>query len=182
MAITSILLHKFNARVVALSRSQTPELLKLASDDLLIQACDMFVLVPCIVAHLIRCLSSADDPALTNALARAEQVYHHIDGLVLNAGTCDPMDYIGGQSSISDWKKHFDVNFFSLVSALKATLPGLRKSELGGRVVFVSSGAAVNGLPTWGPYSAGKAAMNSLCRYLSVDLEGVDSELCKDSG
>ena len=47
------------------------------------------------------------------------------------------------------WKHHFDVNFFSLVSALKVTLRALRKSELGGRVVFVSSGAAVGGLSGW---------------------------------
>ena len=135
----------------------------------------MFVLVSCFVAHLISCVSSADEPALASALARAEQVYHHIDGLVLNAGIIDPMGYIGGQSSVSDWKEHFDVNFFSLVSALKASLPTLRKSELGGRVIFVSSGAAVKGLPTWGPYSASKAAMNSLCRYLSVSPERLDS-------
>lgn len=176
MAITAILLHKFDARVVALSRSQTPELLKLASDDLLILACDVFVLVSCFVAHLIGCLlTSADEPALASALARAEQVYHHIDALVLNAGILDPMGYIGARSSVSDWKRHFDVNFFSLVSALKATLPALRGSELGARVIFVSSGASVKGLPTWGPYSAGKAAVNSLCRYLTVGPEKLDS-------
>lgn len=66
--------------------------------------------------------------------------------------------------SLDDWKTHFDINFFSLITALKATLPALRKSELGGRVVFVSSGAAVGNTAGWGPYNTSKAALNSLCR------------------
>jgi NAD(P)-dependent dehydrogenase (short-subunit alcohol dehydrogenase family) len=62
------------------------------------------------------------------------------------------------------WRAHFEVNFFSLVVALKAALPSLRDSEEGGRVIFVSSGAAVAGYTGFGPYNAAKAAMNSLCR------------------
>lgn len=62
------------------------------------------------------------------------------------------------------WKHHFDVNFFSLITALRATLPELRKSELGGKVVFVSSGSATGSTAGWGPYNASKAALNSLCR------------------
>ena len=65
---------------------------------------------------------------------------------------------------MDSWKKHFDVNFFSLITAVKVSLPYLHKSTLGGRIIFVSSGAAVKGMPGWGPYNAGKAAMNSLCR------------------
>lgn len=108
---------------------------------------------------------SANESSLNNAIALAEQRYKHIDGLILNAGTLEPLGPIGGDSPLSAWKNHFDVNFFSLVTALKAGLPALRRSELGGRVVFVSSGSAVKGSVGWGPYSAGKAAMNSLCRY-----------------
>lgn len=104
--------------------------------------------------------------ALTDALVRAEQVFHHIDGLVLNAGILDPMGKIGDPPPVSEWKTHFDVNFFSLVTALKASLPALRKSDLGGRVVFVSSGSAVKSTSGWGPYSASKAALNSLCRWV----------------
>ena len=69
---------------------------------------------------------------------------------------------------MSEWKKHFDVNFFSLVTAVKAALPALRKAENGGRIIFVSSGAATKGLAAWGPYSASKAAMNSLCRSVQL--------------
>ncbi|KAG5648999.1 hypothetical protein DXG03_000348 [Asterophora parasitica] len=167
LAVTRLLLKNFNARVVALSRSQTPELLALASDDLLI--------VPCDVLIAIARPSSANESALNDAIAKAEQAYKHIDGLILNAGILDPLGPIGGDAPISAWKNHFDVNFFSLVTALKAALPALRKSDLGGKVVFVSSGAAVKGSAGWGPYSAGKAATNSLCRTIAEEEPSIVS-------
>ena len=55
--------------------------------------------------------------------------------------------------------------------ALKVALPALRESELGGKVVFVSSGAAIKGTPGWAPYNASKAAMNSLCRRVICSYE-----------
>jgi len=88
-----------------------------------------------------------------------------LDGLILNAGTLDPLARIGDPTVPLDaWKHHFDVNFFSLVSALKVALPALRTSPNTGRVIFVSSGAATGGMPGWAPYNAGKAAVNSLAR------------------
>lgn len=105
-----------------------------------------------------------DEAAVFEAVALAEKTYQHVDGLILNAGTLDPLCRIGDDTPLSAWKTHFDINFFSLVTALKATLPALRKSDIGGKVVFVSSGAAVKGNAGWGPYNAGKAAMNGLCR------------------
>lgn len=97
------------------------------------------------------------------------KTYQNIDGLILNAGTLEPMGKVGDPDiGLNAWKQHFDVNFFSLVSSLKLTLPALRKSELGGRVVFVSSGAAVGGISGWGAYNASKAAMNSLARSVNA--------------
>ena len=115
------------------------------------------------VISLCPVASSADEVALTSAIARAKETFHHIDGLVLNAGTLDPCR-IGDNTPLGVWRSHFEINFFSLVTALKAALLSLRESELGGRVIFISSGAAVKGIPGWGPYNASKAAMNSLCR------------------
>ncbi|KAG6837417.1 hypothetical protein H0H93_009511 [Arthromyces matolae] len=158
LAVTRLLLQKFNAKVVALSRSQTPELTALSSDDLLIVPCDV-----------------AEESSVKDAIARAEQTFKHVDGLVLNAGILEPLGSIGEDTPLSAWKNHFDVNFFSLVSTIKATLPNLRKSQNGGRIVFVSSGAAVKGSAGWGPYSAGKAAMNSLCRTMAEEEPSIVS-------
>ncbi|KAJ7908280.1 hypothetical protein B0H13DRAFT_2016877, partial [Mycena leptocephala] len=149
LAVTTILLRKFGANVVALSRTRSPELLALASDSLLLVDGDV-----------------TDEAVVAHAVAQALDTFSSIDALILNAATIDPICRIGDDTPLQQWKSHFDVNFFSLVIALKAVLPALRKSQLGGRAVFVSSGAAVKGTPGWGPYNASKAAMNSLCRYV----------------
>jgi NAD(P)-dependent dehydrogenase (short-subunit alcohol dehydrogenase family) len=87
---------------------------------------------------------------MSQAITRTEAKHGRIDGLILNAGILTPMGRIDSpENNIDSWKTHFDVNFFSLVSALKLALPALRKSELG-RVVFVSSGAAEGGTAGWG--------------------------------
>ncbi|KAF9485287.1 NAD(P)-binding protein [Pholiota conissans] len=158
LAVTRHLLHKFNANVIAVSRTRTPELLELNSESLQIIECDV-----------------TDEAALSNAIVRGISHYQSIDGLILNAGTLDPLCRIGDQTPLDSWKKHFDVNFFSLITAVKAALPYLRRSTLSGRIVFVSSGAAVKGMPGWGPYNAGKAAMNSLCRTLAEEEPDVVS-------
>ncbi|KAJ7283570.1 hypothetical protein C8J57DRAFT_738975, partial [Mycena rebaudengoi] len=159
LAVTRLLLsQKFNANVVALSRTRSPELLALSSDKLLIIDCDV-----------------TDELSLEAAIAQTIQTFSAIDGLVLNAGILEPLCRIGDDTPLKDWKNIFDINFFSLVTALKSSLPALRKSSLGGRVVFVSSGASVSGLAGWAPYAASKAAMNSLCRTLAEEEPDVIS-------
>ncbi|KAE9410636.1 NAD(P)-binding protein [Gymnopus androsaceus JB14] len=158
LAATSILLNKFNATVVTLSRSITSELSDLASDRLLTLKCDV-----------------SNENSVLECVNKAIDKYHRIDGLVLNAAVLDPLCRVGDDTPLSAWKVHFDVNFFSLVTAVKATLPSLRKSEVGGKIIFVSSGAAVKGTPGWGPYNASKAAMNSLCRTLAEEEPSVAS-------
>ncbi|KAI0677585.1 short-chain dehydrogenase [Trametes maxima] len=162
LAIAKILLETFSANVVALSRTKTPELRALGdthAESLLALECDV-----------------ADPSAVRTSVSRGLEKYKHIDGLILNAGVLEPLGKIASEDiSVDQWKQHFDVNFFSLITAIRATLPELRKSTLGGRIVFVSSGAAVGGTPSWGPYNAGKAAMNSLCRTLAEEERDVTS-------
>ncbi|KAJ7665545.1 hypothetical protein B0H17DRAFT_1090898 [Mycena rosella] len=157
LAVTTILLRKFNANVVALSRTRSPELLALASDSLLLVEGDV-----------------TNEAAVADAVALAIKSFSRLDALILNAATIDPLCRIGDDTPIQQWKTHFDY-FFSLVTTLKAALPALRASQLGGRVVFVSSGAAVKGTAGWGPYNASKAAMNSLCRTLAEEEPDVTS-------
>ncbi|KAF9268047.1 NAD(P)-binding protein [Marasmius fiardii PR-910] len=158
LAATSILLKQFGANVVAISRTISQELLGLASDNLLTIQCDV-----------------SDEAGLMNAIKRGHDTFKHIDGLILNAGTLDPLCRIGDGTPLSSWRSHFEGNFFYLVSAVQAALPALCSSEFGGRVVFVSSGAAVKGTAGWGPYNASKAAMNSLCRTLAEEQPDVIS-------
>ncbi|KAI0375600.1 short-chain dehydrogenase [Pilatotrama ljubarskyi] len=156
LAIAKILLETLGANVVALSRTKTPELRSLCdahAESLLALECDV-----------------TDAAAVRSSVSRGVEKYKRIDGLILNAGVLEPLGKIASEEiTLDQWKQHFDINFFSLVTAIRATLPELRKSPIGGRVVFVSSGAAVGGTPSWGPYNAGKAAMNSLCRTLAEE-------------
>ena len=106
---------------------------------------------------------------MTSAVDSAVKTYGHLDALILNAGILTPLGKVD-EVPMEAWKAHFDVNFFSLITAVQAGLPYLRKSDLGGRIVFVSSGSATKGTATMGPYNAGKAAMNSLCRCVSREM------------
>lgn len=160
LAVTKILLESLDAIVVAISRTRTPELVELLKTH----TSTLFTIER----------SVTDATGFTQAIVLAQKTYQHIDGLILNAGVLEPLGRIDS-ADIDEWKSHFDVNFFSLLTALKATLPALRKSELGGKVVFVSSGAAVGGTAAWGAYNASKAAMNSLCRTLAQEEPDVVS-------
>ncbi|KAG8218572.1 hypothetical protein J3R82DRAFT_4213 [Butyriboletus roseoflavus] len=157
LAVVKSLLEEHHACVVALARSRTPELTQLVDAhpaSLLAISCDV-----------------TDESAQARAFSQAKDKFGPVlDGLILNAGTLDPLTRIGDPTVPLDaWKRHFDVNFFSLVSALKVALPALRTSPNTGRVVFVSSGAATGNIPGWAPYNAGKAAMNSLARTLAKE-------------
>lgn len=124
--------------------------------------------IPTVVYADIEHPSSTDESAQAQAFTRAKDTFGPVlDGLILNAGTLDPLGRVGDPTVPLDaWKHHFDVNFFSLVSALNVALPALRTSPNTGRVIFVSSGAATGNTPGWAPYNAAKAAMNSLARYV----------------
>ncbi|PPQ94033.1 hypothetical protein CVT25_009881 [Psilocybe cyanescens] len=129
LEVTRILLEKFNANVIAISRTRTPELIQLGSDSLLIVECDV-----------------TDENALSNAISLGASRYHGIDGLILNAGTLDPLCRIGDDTPLDSWKHHFDVNFFSLVTAIKAALPTLAEEEPDVACVAVRPGMVDTGM------------------------------------
>lgn len=65
--------------------------------------------------------------------------FGRIDSIIANAGVLQPVAQIK-DVDIDQWKKLFDVNFFSIVSLVSLALPELRKTK--GHVVLVSSGAS----------------------------------------
>ena len=93
-------------------------------------------------------------------MATALEKYNRLDAVILNAGVLELGRVASEELEVEKWKALLDINFFSLLHTIHAAVPELRKSK--GSIVFVSSGAAVRGVPGWGPYSASKAAMNSL--------------------
>ncbi|KAH8830508.1 hypothetical protein DL96DRAFT_1593221 [Flagelloscypha sp. PMI_526] len=132
-----------SARLVTFQRTQTPELSALVSefpDRISIVSCDI-----------------SKEREFTQNLNNAIKLLGGLDSIILNAGVASPMKRISSDGTISDWKHIFDVNFFSLVTALQ------------GEVILVSSGAAVKGMASWGAYNASKAALNSLGRTLAQE-------------
>ncbi|KAG8742890.1 hypothetical protein FRC12_015238, partial [Ceratobasidium sp. 428] len=160
LAVVGALLKSYNARVVTLSRTRTPEITGLASghpESLAILEGD-----------------ATQEQSATSVVELAKSKFGRLDGLVLNAGTLDPLGRIESpESSVEGWKAAFDINLFSTLHLIKASLPSLREAR--GRVIFVSSGAATGGVAGWGAYSASKAALNSLARTLANEEKDIVS-------
>lgn len=73
-------------------------------------------------------------------------------------------------TALSDAKEQFEVNFFGMVNVTKAVLPLMREKG-GGRVVNISSVAAVAHIPFQTYYSASKAAIESYTCALANEVK-----------
>lgn len=71
-------------------------------------------------------------------------------------------------TELSEAKGQFEVNFFGMVNVNRAALPHLRKT--GGRIVNISSVAAVAHIPFQAYYSATKAAIESYTCALANEV------------
>ena len=68
----------------------------------------------------------------------------------------------------AEMRRQFDLNFFAWVTVIQAALPALRESR--GRILNISSAAAVFSIPFQSFYSATKAAVESLTCALRSEL------------
>ncbi|MGI6279210.1 MAG: SDR family oxidoreductase [Acutalibacteraceae bacterium] len=108
-----------------------------------------------------------DESSVVSAFDKIVSEAGWIDILINNAGSG-----ISGAvefTDISDAKYQFDVNFFGMVRCIKCALPVMRKN--GGKIINVSSLAAVFPLPFQGFYSASKAAVNALTMSLRSEVK-----------
>ncbi|GAA5911334.1 hypothetical protein JCM6882_002350 [Rhodosporidiobolus microsporus] len=163
LATLEILLsHSIN--VVALQRTETPELTALASR------------YPGVLLIVKGDVSKDEDNKA--AVEAAMQSFGRLDAVILNAGTVHPVsairDLSASSGKLDEFRQLMEVNFVSLVSLLTHAIPylnvrdgkSLEEGAPAGRVVLVSSGAATGGVTGWAAYNASKAAMNSLGRTL----------------
>jgi NAD(P)-dependent dehydrogenase (short-subunit alcohol dehydrogenase family) len=154
LAITSTLLSE-GARVVATSRTRTPELDALAGD----------------LVHVPADFMDPDAPA--EVVARAVEAFGGLDILVNNAGGPPPGGRLPHTGFLdrtdADWQAVFEFNLFSAVRASRAAIP-LLISRGGGAIVNVSSGNGRQPSPFNVEYSAAKAAMMNLTKALSEEF------------
>lgn len=107
-----------------------------------------------------------DEESVASAFEKIIGESGRIDVLVNNAGYG-----IAGAVEFTDTekaKRQFDVNFFGAFSCAKLALPYIKSSR--GRIIFISSAAALFPIPFQSFYSASKAAVNSLSQALSNEL------------
>ena len=96
--------------------------------------------------------------------------FGHLDALVNNAGVIEPIAPIG-QWDPAAWRKSLTTNVLGAIWMTQAALPHLRKRH--GRVINVSSGAAVKVIRGWSAYCTAKAALNHFNRALAAEESAI---------
>lgn len=88
-------------------------------------------------------------------------------GLILNAGTVQPLSRISALWDKQDIIDAFDINVFSNLSLIRRALPHLRK--FGGRILATTSGVVQVPLMGWSIYTSSKTALNSIIEILAKE-------------
>lgn len=101
--------------------------------------------------------------------AAVHERFGKLDVLVGNAGTLGILSPVGHVDP-KVWDETIALNLTVNYRLIRAFDPLLRQSDAG-RAIFVSSGAARNARPYWGPYSASKAALEALVRTYAGEIE-----------
>ncbi|QLQ80650.1 hypothetical protein HG537_0D06510 [Torulaspora globosa] len=111
-----------------------------------------------------------DDQVLKSLVDEAVRGHGKIDSLIANAGVLEPVQNVN-DIVVSDWKKLYDVNFFSIVSLVSIALPFLKQSN--GSILFVSSDASDTYFNCWGAYGSSKAALNHFAMTIANEEKSV---------
>lgn len=107
----------------------------------------------------------SDTPALEAAVAQA------IDGLgppafaIANAGIAVPGDFAAQPMALHETQMR--VNYLGAVAFTRACLPAMPR---GGKLIFMSSGAAFFGITGYSAYAPSKFALRGLAEVLRVEL------------
>lgn len=111
----------------------------------------------------------SNETAVKNAIKQLKSGKQPIDILINNAGVgiYGPVK----NTTPEDFKKILDVNFLGAVNLTFHTLPNL-PDDSPGMIVFISSIAALYGMPCYAAYSASKAALLSFSQTLRAELVG----------
>ena len=121
-------------------------------------------------AEAFNALSEGTDLAIDKVIAESGR----IDLLVTSAG----MGVSGAIEFIEEeeMKRQFEVNLFGTINTVKAVLPQMRKQKRG-RIICISSVAAVYSIPFQAYYSASKAAINSFVDALTNEVKSFGIEV-----
>ena len=94
------------------------------------------------------------------------KTWKNLDILVCNVGSGASVN--PGNETVSEWKRMFEINFFSTINIIKASQEFLKKTN--GSIICISSIAGMETLGAPLTYSASKAALNNFVKGISVPL------------
>lgn len=97
---------------------------------------------------------------------KAVQSFGRIDAVINNAGIIGPLGLVASLPLV-EWKRTLEINFLGPVWLCREAVPYLRRTN--GRVVNMSSNAAVNPVPVASAYCAAKAALLHFSKVLSLE-------------
>ena len=107
------------------------------------------------------------DPAHRTALVEAARELGGLDAVVNNASLLGPSPQPSlADYPLSDLRRVYEVNVIAPLALLQEALPLLRP---GGRIVDITSDAAVEPYEGWGGYGSSKAALEQLTAVLGAE-------------
>lgn len=109
----------------------------------------------------------ADENLSSALVSKAIEKFGAINSIIANAGVLEPVESVQNVT-IKQWKKLFDVNYFSVVDLVSKAIPHLKKTN--GNVILVSSGASTKSTYGWAAYGASKAAINHFAICVAAEV------------
>jgi NAD(P)-dependent dehydrogenase (short-subunit alcohol dehydrogenase family) len=108
------------------------------------------------------------DPEHRRALLEAATADGDLALLVNNASTLGPLPMPSlADYDLDGWRRAFEVDVIAPLALVQGALPQLEANR--GRIVNLTSDAAVEGYEGWGGYGAAKAALEQLSRVLAAE-------------
>ncbi|XP_071486749.1 retinol dehydrogenase 8-like [Diadema antillarum] len=115
----------------------------------------------------IRELDVTKEKTIVETVTHILDTHGQIDVLVNNAGISSPN--IGEVTSISTYKRMFDINFFGVVRMTQEVIPHMKRRR-SGRIINISSLAGIMGVMFYEMYGSSKFALEGFSECLATYL------------
>src|SRR5665647_2670405 len=102
-------------------------------------------------------------------ISRTVDEYVRIDILINNAGVANKKRL--EETTLEEYNEIMDTNLKGVFLCTKYAIPHIRNSE-NGKIINISSGAGLHGIPEFSVYCASKFGVNGITESIASELEG----------